>query len=204
MDEALSNGDAKAADDIRYERYCNNKKNEGINPECREEWDKLNERIKNNRSLGYKNEPIGRESLRDYLGKNENELINNNNSGNMYTNTMDGKTVRPDSIGVNNEGNIEIVHDHKHFTSKNDQEIFNDAQMRAERDMIEAPNGKHIVTMSSDFPDLNGIPPKPRPSGPLAERSDIYYTDTSCGKITHKWDSSSESWVKLIDFRRDY
>lgn len=48
-------------------------------------------------------------------------------------------------------------------------------------------NGRHIVTMSSDNPDLYGVPPKPRPSAPLSSGSEIYYTDPSTGKVTHKW-----------------
>ncbi len=45
--------------------------------------------------------------------------------------------------------------------------------MRAEREMLEDKNGSHIVTISSDKPDLNGIPPHPRPSRPLGEKSEI-------------------------------
>ncbi|HFU7058608.1 TPA: ADP-ribosyltransferase [Bacillus cereus] len=43
------------------------------------------------------------------------------------------------------------------------------------------------MTISSDKPDLNGIPPHPRPSGPLGKNSEIYYTDPSSGKVTHIW-----------------
>ncbi|OSX89719.1 hypothetical protein BTJ44_01826 [Bacillus mycoides] len=46
--------------------------------------------------------------------------------------------------------------------------------MRAERELVQKTNGRHVVTISSDVPDLNGIPPQPRPSGPLAKKSEIY------------------------------
>ena len=42
------------------------------------------------------------------------------------------------------------------------------------KEMLEDKSGSHIVTISSDKPDLNGIPPHPRPSGPLAKESDIF------------------------------
>jgi len=197
IDEAVANNDIKAANDVRYERYYENKIDKGKSFKTREEWDILNERLENNRTSGYEKEPIGRDSLRKYLGKDENELINNNGTGNMYTNTVDGKTVRPDSIAVDSEGKIEIVHDHKHFIGGKDQELFNDAQMRAERDMLEVDGGQHIVTMSSDAPNLNGIPPQPRPSNPLAELSDIYYTDASSGEITHVWNNELGRWIRI-------
>ena len=40
------------------------------------------------------------------------------------------------------------------------------AKCELKREMLEDKNGSHIVTISSDKPDLNGIPPHPRPSGP--------------------------------------
>jgi len=47
--------------------------------------------------------------------------------------------------------------------------------------------------LSSDKPDLkNGVP---RPSGPLADKSEIYYSKG--GKVTHKWDSDLEKWVSV-------
>jgi hypothetical protein len=74
--------------------------------------------------------------------------------------------------------------------------------MRAEKEMAKSvENGSHVVTMSSDKPDLYGDPPKPRPSAPLAKGSDIYYTDPSSGKVTHKWLVDKETgegyWEKL-------
>ncbi|WP_242227361.1 ADP-ribosyltransferase [Bacillus cereus group sp. BfR-BA-01315] len=74
--------------------------------------------------------------------------------------------------------------------------------MRAERELAQKTDGRHVVTISSDIPDLNGIPPHPRPSGPLALKSEIYYTDPSSGKVTPKWENNSRLpgggvWIKL-------
>ena len=186
IDEALAKGDIDAANDIRYERYCKEKTEKGKVPKSREEWDKLCETINNNRTNGYANEPIGRDALNDYLDNHE---IVNNNQGEILTHTVEGRTVRPDSIGRNAEGQIDLVHDHKHFTGQSqDQVLYNDAQIRAERDMLELDvGGKHVVTISSEAPNLNGIPPQPRPSISLGELSDIYYVDPVSQKITHQW-----------------
>ncbi|EJQ92852.1 hypothetical protein II1_03234 [Bacillus cereus MC118] len=95
-----------------------------------------------------------------------------------------------------------MVHDHKHKISDKEHVIHNDSQMRAERELAKKTNGRHVVTISSDVPDLNGIPPQPRPSGPLGEQSTIYYTDPSSGKLTHIWEDNpilpgGGRWKKL-------
>ncbi|PEK57995.1 ADP-ribosyltransferase [Bacillus pseudomycoides] len=97
---------------------------------------------------------------------------------------------------------MDLVHDHKHKISDKEHVIHNDSQMRAERELAQKTDGRHVVTISSDIPDLNGIPPHPRPSGPLALKSEIYYTDPSSGKVTHKWENNSRLpgggvWIKL-------
>ena len=116
--------------------------------------------------------------------------LEDNNRGNVKEFVVkdkgkDGKTkkvkTRPDSLGDNNS----VVHDHKHF-SKGDQYQDLDSQMRAQRKVAKDSNGTHVVTMSSSQPNLKGKPPKPRPSGPLAKDSDVYYTDKD-GDVTHKW-----------------
>lgn len=82
------------------------------------------------------------------------------------------------------------VHDHEHKISDHKHVIHNDRQMQAEKEMLEDKNGSHVMTISSDKPDLNGIPPQPRPSGPLGEQGTIYYTDPNSGKVTHQWEDN--------------
>jgi len=147
----------------------------------------------------------GREEIkgRKALGEHLNRTLEDNNSGKVVTYTSsEGHLTRPDSIGRNAKDEIDLVHDHKHKISDKEHVIHNDSQMRDEREMLEDKSGSHIVTISSDKPDLNGIPPKPRPSGPLGEKSEIYYTDPSGGKVTHKWEGNSRlpgggRWKKL-------
>ena len=99
------------------------------------------------------------------MGEHLNRTLEDNNSGKVVTYTSsEGHLTRPDSIGRNAKDEIDLVHDHKHKISDKEHVIHNDSQMRAERELAKEQNGRHVVTISSDKPDLNGIPPHPRPS----------------------------------------
>ncbi|MFC8054636.1 ADP-ribosyltransferase [Bacillus cereus] len=195
IDEAKARGDYKAADDIRYERHCEETKQ----PLERKDWDARTENLRKSQERGREEEIKGRKALGEHLDRQ----LEDNNAGEVVTYTSsEGHLTRPDSIGRNDKGEIDLVHDHKHKMGEKEQTIHNDRQMRAEREMLEDKNGSHVVTISSDKPDLNGIPPHPRPSGPLGEKSEIYYTDPSSGKVTHKWEGNSRlpgggRWKKL-------
>ncbi|WP_242280347.1 ADP-ribosyltransferase [Bacillus cereus group sp. BfR-BA-01428] len=195
IDEAEAQGEYKVANDIRYERHCE----ETIPPLNREKWDVRNENLKKITERGREEEIKGRKALGEYLDRK----LENNNVGKIVTYTSsEGHLTRPDSIGRNAKDEIDLVHDHKHKISDKEHVIHNDSQMRAERELAKEQNGRHVVTISSDKPDLNGIPPHPRPSGPLAKKSEIYYTDPSSGKVTHVWQADSDlpgggEWIKL-------
>ncbi|MGX1828945.1 contractile injection system protein, VgrG/Pvc8 family [Paenibacillus taichungensis] len=188
IDEAEKRGDKQAANDARYERYLERKKNEGKVPKPRDQWDQDNLRAENNRKKGAEAEDKGRKALSEHFpGK---EVIDNNGPDHK-THEKNGKVTRPDSIGYNDNKQIDLVHDHKHKTGGKEQVIHNDKQMEAQRDMLEDKvNGKHVVTISSDKPNLSGSPPKPRPSKPLGEKSEIYYVDITSGQIKYKWISN--------------
>ncbi|MBG9595345.1 ADP-ribosyltransferase [Bacillus mycoides] len=195
IDEAKARGDYKAADDIRYDRHCEETKQ----PLERKDWDARTENLRKSQERGREEEIKGRKALGEHLDRQ----LEDNNAGEVVTYTSsEGHLTRPDSIGRNDKGEIDLVHDHKHKMGEKEQTIHNDRQMRAEREMLEDKNGSHIVTISSDKPDLNGIPPHPRPSGPLAKESDIFYTDPNSGKVTHKWEAHPDIpgggiWIKI-------
>ncbi|MEB2267028.1 transposase [Priestia megaterium] len=195
IDEAEARGEYDVADDIRYDRYCEETKK----PLDREKWDVRNENLKKITERGREEEIKGRKALGEHLDRK----LENNNVGEVVTYTSsEGHLTRPDSIGRNSKGEIDLVHDHKHKISDKEHVIHNDSQMRAERELAQGKNGRHVVTISSDKPDLNGIPPKPRPSGPLAKESDIFYTDPSSGRVTHKWEYNPDIpgggiWIKI-------
>ncbi|MCW1238274.1 ADP-ribosyltransferase [Bacillus pretiosus] len=195
IDEAKARGDYKEADNIRYNRHCEETKE----PLERKEWDVKRENLRKSQERGREEEIKGRKALGEHL----NRTLEDNNSGKVVTYTSsEGHLTRPDSIGRNAKDEIDLVHDHKHKISDKEHVIHNDSQMRAEREMLEDKNGSHIVTISSDKPDLNGIPPHPRPSGPLAKESDIFYTDPNSGKVTHKWEAHPDIpgggiWIKI-------
>ncbi|EOQ28986.1 TPA: ADP-ribosyltransferase [Bacillus thuringiensis] len=195
IDEAKARGDYKEADNIRYNRHCEETKE----PLERKEWDVKRENLRKSQERGREEEIKGRKALGEHL----NRTLEDNNSGKVVTYTSsEGHLTRPDSIGRNAKDEIDLVHDHKHKISDKEHVIHNDSQMRAEREMLEDKSGSHIVTISSDKPDLNGIPPHPRPSGPLAKESDIFYTDPNSGKVTHKWEAHPDIpgggiWIKI-------
>lgn len=200
IDNAEARGDLKAADDARYERYCKQKENLGETSLDRKEWDVMNERVKKNRERGREEETKGRIALEKHL----NRTLEDNNADEVVTYTSsEGYVTRPDSIGRNDKGEIDLIHDHKHKLGGEDQVIYSDGQIRAEREMIEdKKNGSHVVTLSSDKAKLTASPPEPRPSGPLAEKSDIYFTDIKTGKVTHQWEPNPRlpgggRWKKL-------
>lgn len=119
--------------------------------------------------------------------------MEDNNTGEVVTfESSEGHLTHPDSIARNEKGEIDLIHDHKHKSGADDQVVYNDSQMRAVREMLEADNGEHIVTISSDHPDLDAIPPKPRPSGPLGKESTVYYSDPKTGKIIRGWESNPD------------
>ena len=195
IDLAEQRGDIEEAENLRYDRYCEIKEAQGEEPLNREAWNKKYATIKENSTAGYANETKGREALDKYL---KDCTVTNNNQGTVVKHTYKETTVRPDSIITNAEGEITGVHDHKHFTGKSQtQEVYYTAQLEAEHDM-----GELVVTMSSDVPKLNGIPPEPRPSRTLAKVGDIYYVDTTSGTITYRWKADGElpgggSWKKV-------
>ncbi|MGE1026393.1 ADP-ribosyltransferase [Bacillus sp. GMs2/2] len=195
IDEAKARGDYKEADNIRYNRHCEETKE----PLERKEWDVKRENLRKSQERGREEEIKGRKALGEHL----NRTLEDNNSGKVVTYTSsEGHLTRPDSIGRNAKDEIDLVHDHKHKISDKEHVIHNDSQMRAEREMLEDKSGSHIVTISSDKPDSNGIPPHPRPSGPLAKESDIFYTDPNSGKVTHKWEAHPDIpgggiWIKI-------
>ncbi|WP_144466783.1 T7SS effector LXG polymorphic toxin [Bacillus nitratireducens] len=195
IDEAEVRGEYDVADDIRYDRHCE----ETEPPLDRKDWNDKTENLRKSRERGREEEAKGRDALSEHLGRE----LKDNNVGKVVTHTSsEGHLTRPDSIGYNAKGEIDLVHDHKHKISDKEHVIHNDSQMRAEREMLEDKDGRHVVTISSDVPDLNGIPPQPRPSGPLGENSEIYYTDPNSGKVTHKWEADPTVpgggvWMKL-------
>ena len=213
-------GNTPEADNIRYERHVTQRKLNGEDPMPRwngkeetwaKSWDAANHRLKQNRLRGAEQETAGRTGLGEHLGK-EGGLVDNN-AGTPVTHTTDsGVTTRPDSIGHTADGKIDVVHDHKHLMGGKDQVVYNTEQLRAQHDL--AMNGaksggtvtdpvisggaKHKITLSSDAPDIKGVPPKPRPSRNLGsqENTEILFTNKS-GKVLYKWNPEKQIWVDV-------
>ena len=103
-------GDYKEADNIRYNRHCEETKE----PLERKEWDVKRENLKKSQERGREEEIKGRKALGEHL----NRTLEDNNSGKVVTYTSsEGHLTRPDSIGRNAKDEIDLVHDHKHKIS---------------------------------------------------------------------------------------
>lgn len=182
----------KTPDDMRYQRYLAKCEAEGRTPlprtalEGDPSWQKANDQLRKNQERGLESQDSARKGLSELLGV----PLEDNNRGDTRSFTSpedDGRevTTRPDSRGVDEDGRP-IIHEHKDKSGE-DQVVNNDEQMRAQQ-RAAGEDGRHVVTMSSDEPNIKGKPPTPRPSGPLGnnENTEIYYTDSN-GQVTHKW-----------------
>ena len=186
--DRLRQQDEWTARRYRYEQSKANYGETDVMPE--DAWRRQAEQNHLNQREGAVREARGRQGASDHLGR---DLDNSNSAGNVV---QEGGT-RPDSVGRNADGQIDVVHDHKHLGGQ--QEVVYDSdQFRAQRDLIEDPSGPgHVVTCSSSNPNLSGTPPVPRPSGPLGDSgSTILYTDEA-GKVTHEWRNGA--WQELRD-----
>jgi RHS repeat-associated protein len=111
-----------------------------------------------------------------------------------------GDTVRtrPDGISVDNNGQPDpsgVVMDNKHFMGTGNQEYGDTPQLRAQRQLAESNGGTHVVSLSSDNPQLNANPPRPRPSSELgSSTSHVVYSDPNTGQVTHTWNPDTGSW----------
>ncbi|WP_249365170.1 RHS repeat-associated core domain-containing protein [Pseudoalteromonas sp. S201] len=180
------------ADDARFKRNVVSRHNRELPPKTREDWGKSNETAKKNRELGQQNEKAAREALSKHKGE---ALVDNNNavaSGGKVQqrsgNSLDYKT-RPDSLGDT------IVHEHKHFTAENSNPVvYNTKQLEEQRKAF--PDKDHVLTISSDLPCDNGIPPC-QPSSKIKRKSEVLYFDNDKKAITHKWNVKKQRWNKV-------
>lgn len=184
----------KTPDDMRYQRYLARCEAEGREPLPRtapqpgdRNWQDAADNLRENQSRGLVGQDRAREGAAEHLGL---DLDDNNRGDTKQFTSRDDETkrdvtTRPDSMGIDEDGN-RVVHEHKDKSGE-DQVVHNDEQMRAQQ-RAAGEDGRHVVTMSSDEPNLKGKPPTPRPSGPLGqnENTEIYYTDSN-GKVTHEW-----------------
>ncbi|MEM6983315.1 MAG: RHS repeat-associated core domain-containing protein [Pseudomonadota bacterium] len=180
------------ADDARFKRNVVSRHNRELPPKTRGDWSKSNETAKKNRALGQQNEKAAREALSKHKGES---LVDNNNavaSGGKVQqrsgNSLDYKT-RPDSLGDT------IVHEHKHFTAENSNPVvYNTKQLEEQRKAF--PDKDHVLTISSDLPCDNGIPPC-QPSSKIKRKSEVLYFDNDKKTITHKWNVKKQRWNKV-------
>lgn len=88
-----------------------------------------------------------------------------------------------------------IVHEHKHLTAENSNPVvYNTKQLEEQRKAF--PDKKHVLTISSDLPCEDGVPPC-RPSLGINRKSEVLYFDNDKNTITHEWDTDVECWYPI-------
>lgn len=210
MGEARRSGDVDGLRRLRYERTQTRRRNRGAAEyESIDHWSGIVDRrnVSGNQDAGSAAEEAARPGVGEYAGR---ELASGNSRPDGQGGTTkyqpsvempDGSVVetRPDGITLGPDGAPDpsgIVQDHKHFMEGNsDQEYADDAQLQAQRRLAEQHGGRHIVSMTSDAPDLDGVPPRPRPDPALgASSSEIVYVDPGTHQVTRVWNSDTNSW----------
>ena len=87
------------------------------------------------------------------------------------------------------------MHEHKHFTAENSNPVvYNTKQLEEQRKAF--PDKDHVLTISSDLPCKDGVPPC-RPSSKIKRESEVLYFDNDKKTITHKWNVKNQRWNKV-------
>jgi hypothetical protein len=217
IDSAESAGNAQGALQARYERYRCECANEvpPRTPASPSAWRARHDNMRASSTAGNEAEPRGREALGALLGvpveqrglaygaQRQDGVLYNNNRGQV----IEHRAHRPDSH-MQEAGRV-TTHDHKDFrATTQDTTVYNTEQIRAERSAggRQRNISRHHVTISDEAPDLQGTPPRPRPSAPLSSRSVIWFVEDaprppqpgqqqSVGPTaTHRWVPHRQGW----------
>lgn len=205
-------GDPDALEDMRYERTQTRRRNKGQEEyPSKDAWreDTAKRNASGNRQRGNEVEQTTRPGVSDHVGRpleSGNSFPDPERPGKTTkyepTVTMpDGKKVktRPDGITKGPDGHPDpsgVVVDNKHFMGgTKDQKYPETQQLAAQRQLAESHGGKHVVSLTSDAPDLGASPPRPRPDDKLGgSSSEVVYADPTTGDVTHVWNPKSQTW----------
>ncbi len=172
IDEAKANGNKVEADNVRYERYLDECKQEGRTPKSRDDWQVATDRLRANQARGRANEDAALESAG----------VQNNN----YAQTPDG-TSRDLITYTTSEGVVtrpDGVTDSKWVDVKSVEEgtVYYTEQLRAQKEgaLSGHPDGTPrdlaVVIANKD-------PKAVRPSGPLADDAIVVHRNSE----TEQW-----------------
>jgi RHS repeat-associated protein len=206
-------GDPAAMEAMRYERTRLRRENLGMEPyRDMDAWraDVAAKNTTGNRERGTEVADTVRPGVADHVGRpltSGDSLPDPENPGrttkfetDVEGAGRDGETVRvrPDSITTDADGRPDpsgVVHDNKHFSGPGDQVQRETDQLRAERTLAERNGGRHVISLSSDSPDLDASPPRPRPHPDVTSGgSEVVYADPSTGRVTRVWNPDTGRW----------
>jgi hypothetical protein len=118
--------------------------------------------------------------------------------------TTETVTTKPDHITIGPDGKPDptgVVGEHKHWTGQGKGEVGGSAreQRQAAAQRLHAKNsgGKRMVTVSADTPDLDGVPPRPRPHVSQTVNTEVLFVDTTSGRVTRRWNQDAQKWIPI-------
>jgi hypothetical protein len=193
---------------MRYERNEAVRRNRGDNtPRTFEQYLELlrKRRPDINRRLGTGEARELRPAVGEYVGRSLTPGDSFTTAGGKtskfeITVEVEGKevTTRPDGVTLDSSGKLEpnpVLQEHKFWRGGPEgDEIPDTDQMKAQRTFAKANGGKHVVSISAETPQLDAIPPRPRPSLELGEQSDVVFVDRNTKKVSRVWSREHEKW----------
>lgn len=133
---------------------------------------------------------------------------NNTEAANVYPRAEGSRNrnTRPDGRGVEGQQNEKDIFEHKDLSPGEEYldsehpehrarvSLCDSGQLRDQREAATSRGGRHIVALTSDHPLGSDGAPQVRPSGPLGEKSKVYYVDHE-GRASHEW--TEDGWRGL-------
>ena len=202
-------GNPEELERMRYERNETVRRNRGeTKPRSFEEYKALLERLRPevNRERGTAEARELRPAVSEYVGRplsSGDSFPTASGKASKFEITMevDGEqvTTRPDGVTLDASGKLApdpVIQEHKFWSGGPDgAEIPDTDQMRAQREFAKEHGGRHVVSISADSPDLDAIPPRPRPDTELGKRSDVVFVDRTTKRVTRVWSPEEGKWI---------
>lgn len=189
---------------MRYERNQVVRRNRGDAPISEEAYAKLvrDRATKANREGGTAEAKQLRSAVSDFVGRTLESGDTKPRKPKTFTVEIDGEpvTTRPDGVTLKPDGTLDdkpVLQEHKYWRDGEDGDVIEDTdQTRAQRKIALDHDGKHVLSISADHPELDAIPPRPRPDAALgSSRSEIVFVDRVTKKVTHVWSGEKKIWV---------
>jgi RHS repeat-associated protein len=167
------------AQQARYNRNCTTRDNRGQEHLTPEEWSAQNDTLRANQSRGADAEDAAFSSL----GIKNNNLTNDPVEYPMNPDNPDGPQTRPDAVTDKSAVDVKSVPD-KPGPDGDPHTVYNTDQLGAQQNGADENGLNHTTVISNSNPEAA------RPSGPLAENSQVLHHNPSTDQWS-QWDPES-------------